>query len=105
MADVYRHHPGPDEHVGRVEADGRVYGHRAGPDRYLGRVTGDGRIDLHVPAGPDVHAGRVEPGGRVYARRPGPALDRYLGRVEGAPLLQAGGAAFFLLLSGRVQEE
>jgi hypothetical protein len=120
MAKVYRHSPGPDDYVGRVEMDGRVYGQRMGPDEYLGRVEEGGKIYQHLAGGPDRYLGRVErdgkifrhsPGGlddnvgrvsgsgRVHARRAGISGDEYLGRVEGEPLRLAGGAAYFLLLA------
>jgi hypothetical protein len=63
-------------------------------------VAPDGRVHRHVAGGPDENVGRVEDSGKVYARRPGMAPDALLGRVEGEPLLLAGGAAFFLLLAG-----
>ena len=102
MAKVYQHYPGPDDCVGRVEPSGKVYAHVAGgADEYLGRVEDSGRIYAHVAGGPDEPVGRVEVNGKVYARRPGIPPDELVGRVEGEPLLRAGGAAFFLLLAGQ----
>jgi hypothetical protein len=95
---VYRQRLGPDEYVGRVKTNGRIYAHESGPDRYLGRVRASGTIYRHVLGGSDENVGRVEPSGKVYARQPGPAPDLLIGRVEGEPLVLAGGAAFFLLL-------
>ena len=57
------------------------------------------RVYRHV-LGPDDYVGRVEENGNVYVRRSGIAHDQRIGRVEGEPLVLAGGAAFFLLLSG-----
>jgi hypothetical protein len=103
---VYRQRFGPDEYLGRVQRSGRIYAHVAGGrDRYLGRVERNGTIYRHVSGGPDLNVGRVEPNGKIYARRPGIAHDESIGRVEGEPLVRAGGAAFFLLLGGLAQEE
>jgi hypothetical protein len=103
---VYGQRFGPDEYLGRVEPSGRVYAHLAGgPDRYLGRVEHNGRIYRHIAGGLDEEVGRVEDSGRIYARRPGLAPDDLLGRVEEAPSVLAGGAAFFLLLGGLGQEK
>jgi hypothetical protein len=95
---VYGQRVGADKRLGRVEENGRVYATEPGADRYLGRVEGDGTIYRHVAGGADVNVGRVGKSGKVYLRRPGAAHDAVLGRVEGEPLVRAGGAAFFLLL-------
>jgi hypothetical protein len=84
--------------LGRVKENGRIYATEHGADRYLGRVEEDGTIYRHVAGGADVNVGRVGKSGKVYLRRPGVAHDAAIGRVEGEPLVLAGGAAFFLLL-------
>ena len=77
MASVYRHYPGPDDCVGRVEESGWVCGQRLGPDEYLRRVENNGRIYAHepgpdrylgrVPGGPDENVGSVQPNGKAHA--------------------------------------
>jgi hypothetical protein len=96
---VYGQRLGADKRLGRVKENGRIYVTEPGADRYLGRVEEDGTIYRHVSGGADVNVGRVGNSGKVYVRRPGAAHDALVGRVEGEPLILAGGAAFFLLLS------
>ena len=83
---VYRHVPGgPDEVIGRVEAEGKVYRSTPGRDDYLGRVDQEhGRIYL-ADLGPDDYVARVDPEqGKVHEHRAA-ARDRYRGTGGPAP--------------------
>jgi len=94
---VYRNDPGLDDRIGHIDFDtGRVYARRAGPDEEVGRVEAEGKIYRSRP-GPDQYVGKADGEGRVWVHRP-LAADLYVGRVEYPQSARHIGAAALLLI-------
>lgn len=103
---VYENRFGPDRYIGRVELDtGRIYEARLGPDRYVAHVDlKDGKVYRQLAGRPDEYLGRVDQDGRCYQHRP-QARDPYVGCLKPMAGFPLAGAAFFLLMLPRLEED
>jgi hypothetical protein len=124
MNKVYRHKPlAIDEHIGRVDEDGRVFQRRLGPGGLVGYVDLEngkvyekrgrrkkhmGRVDLAsgevflTKLGPDEYIGKVRQDGKCYYHK-SLAKDDYIGKITEMTSLAHGGAGYLLLILPKIE--